>query len=147
MDNSDWWAAELDVPAELFAMEFVFVDPASRVVDNNKYATRGHNSIFLIHQPSVFLQMIVAERTGIPLCYCKPHDGPCCGSRGTSLHTGKSLIVLAAELRSDGADLICLAVSPGLATSHSPWRERRRLRRLRRSALQSSKPRRPPACR
>jgi len=38
MDNSDWWAADLDVPAELFAMEFVFVDPASGVVDNNKYA-------------------------------------------------------------------------------------------------------------
>ena len=38
MDNSDWWAAELDVPTELCAIEFVFVDPASNIVDNNKYA-------------------------------------------------------------------------------------------------------------
>ena len=33
--------AELYVPAELFAMEFVFVDPASGVVDNNRWVQQG----------------------------------------------------------------------------------------------------------
>lgn len=36
LENSDWWLADLEVPAELFAMEFVFLDLASGVVDNNK---------------------------------------------------------------------------------------------------------------
>ena len=75
MDNSDWWAAELDVPAELFAMEFVFIDPASGVVDNNKYATRGHNSSLRITNLASFSDD-VAERTGICFCCCKDHDGP-----------------------------------------------------------------------
>lgn len=65
MENSDWWAAELDVPAVLFAMEFVFVDPASGVVDNNKYAQHGHRSA-----PVMMTQLVidaVAERTGLQI--------------------------------------------------------------------------------
>ena len=37
LENSDWWSGDLEVPAELFAMEFVFLDPSSGAVDNNRY--------------------------------------------------------------------------------------------------------------
>lgn len=37
LENSDWWSVNLEVPAELFAMEFVFLDPSSGAVDNNRY--------------------------------------------------------------------------------------------------------------
>jgi hypothetical protein len=36
--NSDWWAADLEAPRQLFALEFVVADPDTGVVDNNQCA-------------------------------------------------------------------------------------------------------------
>ena len=37
LENSDWWRIDLPVPSDLVSMEFVFLDPTSGAVDNNRY--------------------------------------------------------------------------------------------------------------
>ena len=39
LENSDWWCADLQVPQELFDMEFVFLDSSASTADNNKCGT------------------------------------------------------------------------------------------------------------
>lgn len=36
LPNSDWWSCTLDAPRQLYALEFVFSDPSTSIVDNNK---------------------------------------------------------------------------------------------------------------
>ncbi len=36
LDNSDWWVGSLEAPGQLYALEFVFVDPSVGTTDNNR---------------------------------------------------------------------------------------------------------------
>ena len=36
LDNSDWWVGSLEAPGQLYALEFVFVDPSTGATDNKR---------------------------------------------------------------------------------------------------------------
>mmetsp|Transcript_3823 Transcript_3823/g.11020 ORF Transcript_3823/g.11020 Transcript_3823/m.11020 type:complete len:1228 (+) Transcript_3823:338-4021(+) len=36
LPNSDWWVGSLEAPQQLYALEFVFLDPATGTTDNNR---------------------------------------------------------------------------------------------------------------
>lgn len=36
LPNSDWWSCSLEAPRQLYSLEFVFNDPSTGIIDNNR---------------------------------------------------------------------------------------------------------------